>query len=312
MSSIQNPLLNITPDIVNNIRKIYNLDDPKRLNEAIKILEHWIQKQPHIVKKDFDKRFLETALITCKGSVEKAKKQIDTLCTMKTMVPKFFVPYNLKTELPTALEKVWHIPLPKLTEDYCRIVWIKSFSNDFTPDDLLQFFQYSIILSEYIRAHDYVNGFVIIVDYRDWNMFKLITRMTTPDVQPFINVLIKGYGGRLKSLHIITESKAVELLVATVRQMISEKLGNRIQVHKTIEDLHEVVNKDLLPEEFGGKQKSCEKIHAELVDELSSEKHIEYLKVMSKACTDETKRNTGKFNEEYMGMPGSFRNLTVD
>lgn len=64
----------------------------------------------------------------------------------------------------------------------------------------------------------------------------------------------------MKSLHIITESKAVELLVATVRQMISEKLGNRIQVHKTIEDLHEVVNKDLLPEEFGGKQKSCEKI----------------------------------------------------
>lgn len=55
MSSIQNPLLNITPDIVNSIRKIYNLDDPKRLNEAIKILEHWIQKQPHIVKKDFGK-----------------------------------------------------------------------------------------------------------------------------------------------------------------------------------------------------------------------------------------------------------------
>ncbi|KAH9636996.1 hypothetical protein HF086_016278 [Spodoptera exigua] len=259
-----------------------------------------------------EKRFLESALITCKGSVEKAKRQIDLLCTMKTMVPRFFARHNLKTELQPALEKVWHIPLPQLTEDYCRIVWIKSFTNDFSSDDILQFFQYTIVLAEYARANDYVNGYILIVDYRDWNMFKLITRMTTPDVQPFINVLTKGYGGRLKNVHIISDSKAVEVLVATVKQLISEKLGKRIQVHKNLEELHKVVPKDLLPEEFGGKQKSCEKIQAEIVDELASDRHIQYLKVMSKACTDESKRNTGKFNEEYMGMPGSFRNLTVD
>ncbi|CAH1640957.1 unnamed protein product [Spodoptera littoralis] len=312
MASTQSNLLNITPEVVHTIRKIYNLDDPKRLDEAIKILDDWIRKQPHIIKKDFDKRFLETAILTCKGSVEKAKKQIDTLCTMKTLVPKFFTAYSLKKELKPVLSKVWHIPLPQMTEDYCRVIWIKPQCDDFTPEELLQFFQYTTIVVEYIRAHDYVDGFIIILDYHDWNMLKLIARMTTPDVQPFINTLIKGYGGRLKNIHLITESKAVEILLATVKKLLSEKLGKRIQVHKTLEDFYKVFPRHLLPEEYGGKQNSCEKLQAALLEELSSDKHIEYLKIMSKACTDESKRPTAKFNEEYMGMPGSFRNLKVD
>ncbi|CAH0696572.1 unnamed protein product [Spodoptera exigua] len=312
MDSVESSLLNVTPAVIHNVRKLYGLDDQRRLDEAIKILEDWIEKQPHIVKKDFAKRFLETAIITCKGSIEKAKKQIDFLCTMKTMVPKFFEKHNLKSDLKTILEKIWVIPLPQMSDDYYRLILIKTFDDELSLELIQQYFQYILILAEYIRAHDYVQGFTIIIDYRDVNMFNLITRLTTPDVQPFLNVLIKGYGGRFNSLHIITESKAVEILVSTVKQLISEKLGKRIQVHKNLEELYEVVPKDLLPEEYGGKLKSYYKMQAELVEELSSEKHIEYLKIMSKACTDESKRNTEKFNEEYMGMPGTFRNLTVD
>lgn len=50
----------------------------------------------------------------------------------------------------------------------------------------------------------------------------------------------------------------------------------------------------------------------EWVDELSGEEHVEYMKMMNKACTNEKLRRRDKFNQEYMGMPGSFRNLSVD
>ncbi|CAH1640958.1 unnamed protein product [Spodoptera littoralis] len=312
MGSIENPLLNTTPVIINDIRKLYGLDDPKRLNETIKILEDWVQKQPHLIKKDFSQRFYETAIVTCKGSVERVKKQIDLLCTMKTMVPKFFSRYNVKVELQAILKKVWIIPLPHMSDDYYRLVLFKTFNNDLTPEELLQFFQYILILADYIRNNDYVHGYILIIDYRDLNLFNLITRLTSPDVQPFLNILVKGYGGRMKNLHFITDSKAIEILVSTVKQLLSEKVGQRIQVHKTLEDLYEIVPRDVLPEEYGGKQKSYYKMQAEWVDELSSKKHVEHLKMMYKAGTDESKRHTEKFNEEYMGMPGSFRNLTVD
>lgn len=51
----ENRLLKLPPDAIENIRKIHNLDKSERLEEAIKILEEWILKQDHIIKKDFSK-----------------------------------------------------------------------------------------------------------------------------------------------------------------------------------------------------------------------------------------------------------------
>lgn len=36
------------------------------------------------------------------------------------------------------------------------------------------------------------------------------------------------------------------------------------------------------------------------------------VKEADKLVSDEQRRSSAKFNEEYMGMPGSFRKLTVD
>ena len=54
-SKPQNRLLEVPPGAIESIRKIYNLDQPGRLEEAINILEEWILKQDHILKKDFSK-----------------------------------------------------------------------------------------------------------------------------------------------------------------------------------------------------------------------------------------------------------------
>ncbi|KOB56443.1 putative CRAL/TRIO domain-containing protein, partial [Operophtera brumata] len=43
--------------------------------------------------------YLEKTLIGCKGSVEKAKTQIDKLCTLKTLLPKFFIGGDVKKNL---------------------------------------------------------------------------------------------------------------------------------------------------------------------------------------------------------------------
>lgn len=46
--------------------------------------------------------------------------------------------------------------------------------------------------------------------------------------------------------------------------------------------------------------------------EWSSDNHIEKIKFMETAATDESARLGCKFNEEYSGMPGSFKTLFVD
>lgn len=48
------------------------------------------------------------------------------------------------------------------------------------------------------------------------------------------------------------------------------------------------------------------------VDILSSDEFQKYFQEMKEATTDEKYRDTDKWNEEYMGMPGTFRTLNLD
>ena len=59
----------------------------------------------------------------------------------------------------------------------------------------------------------------------------------------------------------ITESKSIEMLINTFKQFVSEKIGNRMYVQRTVEDLHKVIPRELLPSDYGGDQKSVDSLH---------------------------------------------------
>lgn len=50
----------------------------------------------------------------------------------------------------------------------------------------------------------------------------------------------------------------------------------------------------------------------QFVDMVSREDFQDYLKTMNAAGTDESYRPTDKFNEQCLGLPGTFRSLKVD
>ena len=68
----------------------------------------------------------------------------------------------------------------------------------------------------------------------------------------------EGYGLRIKQIHIITESKMVDALITFLKQVMSSKLGGRIHSHKTLDTFYEFIPKDILPEEYGGKERSLQ------------------------------------------------------
>ena len=90
------------------------------------------------------------------------------------------------------------------------------------------------------------------------------------------------------------------------------KVANRVHVHDTYEDLHKHIPKEILPKDFGGDEMSCDKLNELWKETLKSEESQKIIRDTEKLVSDETKRHESKFNEEYMGMPGSFRRLTVD
>ncbi|KAJ0173150.1 hypothetical protein K1T71_011326 [Dendrolimus kikuchii] len=312
MESLPNtPLLEFPPNTLMDVRKLFGLGKPGEMADAVNILYQWVQQQNHFMKKDFSKEYLERTIIMCKGSIEKAKKRLDKLCTMKTFVSKYFTYSNINEELTTLLSSGWFTILPKLTKDFYRVILIKSRNTNYTASQFVELLYIFVIVVEYINAHDYCAGFILLFDYRDVNVVEAISKIDLHEVQQFIPIMMEGYSARVKSIAWITDSKLIQGFIKALKSLLSEKIGKRVHVFD-LESVCNLCEKDILPMEYGGKEKSIEELYDNLLKVLSSKEHVEYVKEMHKAKTDETKRAVHVFNEQYMGIAGTFRRLNVD
>ncbi|KAJ0176315.1 hypothetical protein K1T71_008489 [Dendrolimus kikuchii] len=304
-----NPVLQFNVDTMEEIRKLYDLDNPARLEEALQILEDWIEKQNHFTEKKFDKAYLERVLIVAKGSVERAKSLMDNMCTFRTLLPKYFIASNLREELNSIL---WAVPLPKMTKDHDRVYVVKVNTVDIQPQDFITYCRWNIITCEYLKLHDYIRGIILIQDSRDIKLLDLIMKLSLTELQEIMTIILKGFGASLKQIHFINDTKLLDYILLLGKQFVSNKLLSRIKYHANAEALLEYIDPSILPVELGGTERSLNTIRDEWIDVLSSEDHIKYMRTMNEARTDETQRLEESFNSLHMGTPGSFRNLVVD
>ncbi|XP_045770026.1 uncharacterized protein LOC123870699 [Maniola jurtina] len=305
-------ILQIRPDTIQSIQKMYNLDKPGSLKEAKRIMNEWIQKQPHFNKKDFGDSYLELSIILNKGSIERAKSQLDKMCTIRTLMPDFFGKFNCKTDFEQLHEVAYSLFLPKITDDHYRIFVSKFSDVDWESPQAIYFFRHVAIMIEYVKVHDYMGGAIVILDFSEANVMNFLKKLSPVLVRQAMTIFMEGYGMRIKGIHIISESKFVEGFVMLLKQAVSAKVGNRINVYRSVKDLHDFIPKAILPEEYGGEERSLKTLLEESLDALSSEEHLSYLEEMNKATTNESCRPKDQFVEQYGGMPGTFRFLSVD
>ncbi|OWR55139.1 CRAL/TRIO domain-containing protein [Danaus plexippus plexippus] len=301
------PILQHNADALQYIRRQYNLDLPERIQESVNILSDWINKQDHLVKKNYGSDYLERILINCKGSVEKAKMKLDKLCSLRTALPIYFEPFDRKHP---AVNKIVDGFLPKMTPDHCRVFLLR---NNIQKFDfvLLDFYRALIAKVEYLQTHDYNNGIIVIFDYRGLNILDFMKIFNITEIEDNTNIITEGYGMRIKSIHIITSSNLIDMVVSIIKQGMSEKLGKRINVHKSLDSIYNFVPKDIMPEDYGGSEKTLQQLHENLLNELTSYKFKNHLTDMRNACTNEIVRRENIQNQ-YLGIPGSFRKLAVD
>ncbi|XP_023947369.2 alpha-tocopherol transfer protein-like [Bicyclus anynana] len=304
-----NPILEYNPDTLFFIRKQYDLDKLERIEEAITILKDWLQKQDHIVKKNYSSNYLERVIILSKGSVERAKAKLDKIATFRTLLPQYFEPIdNLKKTLLNDL--ITGIP-SKLTPDHYRVV-ITDHKIKQADSGLMDFYRYLIMVAEYIQCNDYLNGVEVILDYRNSNLLEIIKALNLVEIQQIFSIIMEGYGMRIKGIHFITTSKAIDTVVYLFKSALNKKVAERIHVHNNVDTLHKHIPKDILPSDYGGQAKSLLELSHDLKAELNSENYLKHYKEMQKACTNENYRRDDKFNEQCVGIPGSFRQLSVD
>lgn len=53
-----------------------------------------------------------------------------------------------------------------------------------------------------------------------------------------------------------------------MKQAVSEKLGNRIQVLKNVNAIYEHIPKEILPKDYGGNEKNLSELHGKAKEEV--------------------------------------------
>ncbi|KAJ8711043.1 hypothetical protein PYW07_008285 [Mythimna separata] len=310
----ENKLIKFGPEVVEEIRKEYNFDNEANREQAITIINEWIKSQEHLIKKDYSKPYIEKSIITSKGSLERAKKQIDKICTFRTLMPKYFQVTNIfESDIARVLNNGLFALVPTLTQEYHRVIIIKvNPSADVKQNDYVLLFKLFVVVAEYLKNTDFCRGFTLICDMYDSSTADVLSKLNLVELQQFIPIITEGYGTKIKGIIFLTGSKFIDGFVKIVKPFFSAKISSRIHVATSVEALKEFVQVDILPEEYGGKEQSIEILHDNLIKTISSESHQSLMKEMNRARTDESKRKVDKFNEQYMGMPGTFRTLSLD
>ncbi|XP_023947361.2 uncharacterized protein LOC112052492 [Bicyclus anynana] len=299
------------PDTLEYLKKQYDLDTTERLEEALVILQDWLHKQPHIARKNYSKEYLERIMILSKGSIERAKMKLDSIATYRTLLPQFFEPLPEPAKL-VIFEEFNVSFLPKLTKDHYRVFWIKNFTKQYDASALMDFFRFFVMLCEYLLRYDYCNGYVAVLDYRETNIFELLKTLNVVNMHQLLKITMDGFGMRIKGIHYLSTSKAIDTLISLFKQVLSAKVAERIQVHKDVDDLYKFIPKEIMPADYGGLEKSTYQLCCDLKSTIGSEENLKYFKEMQNARTNENYRCGDQFNDKYLGMPGSFRKLNVD
>ncbi|KAG6448145.1 alpha-tocopherol transfer protein-like [Manduca sexta] len=305
-------LVQLNPDSVKYIRKLYGFEDEKKLEEAIDILDAWIKKQNHFTKKDFPRKYLESTILANKGSIERSKSKLDKLCTLRAILGFFFKFSNIRTDFSNFFKATTLIPLPKLTDKHYRVILLRNQNNEyFDKTPFTDYYKFMLIYCEYLLMHDYSDGMMFLIDYTDTNVMKVMNQLNITEFKQFSTLITEGYGTRIKGVHIITTSKTIEMLLNIVKPVFSQKIANRFSVHSSLDTLQEIIPKNVLPVEYGGTERSYKEIKDSWIELLSSKESMEYLKASREATVNEAYRLKSDYNE-HLGLAGTFRTLSID
>lgn len=134
---------------------------------------------------------------------------------------------------------------------------------------------------------------------------------------------------RHKEIHGLKVHTSLKFAVDFALSQMSEKMRKRVYLHKKVEDVKSMIDKNLLPTEYGGKVPMSEMVESfkkELAEKrdllLSHDEMLVKLDLYPQAIRDGSVRSLKKtidtfedsidIKKESFGVQGSFRKLEID
>ncbi|XP_018909282.2 alpha-tocopherol transfer protein-like [Bemisia tabaci] len=276
----------------------------ERIREDVQHLKDWISKEPHLPNIK-DEKWLRTYLHTNKYSLEKTKRKLENLYTLRTRLP-----HILKKRDPTDPEVsqgkkgIVTFVSDKVTKTGGTMYYVKF--GDPSLLNVVDFTKRVFMIADALHLeHPNLNYFEAFVDC-DGLQAQHILKLSL-GAGLMAEIFNKAYSERVRAIHLINAPSSMHLVVDMLRRYFPEKIGERIQAHRqSCVSFGEEVDTDVLCCDFGGKGSSL----TQLEEYTLLEKHREWFIQQDDLCADESlwRKNDDQVEE----LRGSFRKLEVD
>ncbi|XP_072394631.1 retinol-binding protein pinta-like [Diabrotica undecimpunctata] len=291
----------------NKIRKVWEKTESDVIKD-IQIIKEWLKTQKHLPEIPTD-NMIEFFLVNCKFSIEKTKQTLDMYYTVPNLVSDLYKNINPCTsDVDIAYETANFVCVPVLTPSLHRLTIVQY--KDSENGDVRKMSAHGLKNLYEIRIHEDLSmGEIYIVDCTHIK-FSVVAKITPLFLKQVAFVLERVHSLRTHSIHFIYAPSYYHHTINLFKSVLKKKLSDRVYSHKSLDELLEYLPLDVLPSDFGGKQKSCDELA-----ELWKNKMFEYKDRFDKLETmqvNEALRPEKLQNDELLGYYGNFKKIDTD
>uniref|UniRef100_A0A146LGG1 Alpha-tocopherol transfer protein n=1 Tax=Lygus hesperus TaxID=30085 RepID=A0A146LGG1_LYGHE len=283
----------------------------EQLEKDLELLKTWLREQRHLPKTRLleTDAFLQHFLVGCKGSLENAKKKLDSYYTLRGVSPVLQGRDNIEMLKRVArTQYLWVSPKPLPDGTMIYMLGARDANVDlYDPEATLR---RALLSCEFLmRRSGIIRGKQVLIDATGFSAGHAL-RTPPTNLRLIATFMREAYPIRVKKFIIFNAAPYVDSMINTfVRPFLTEKLQERLIVTK--ENIDKVFPyMDELPSTYGGKQGEI----FELAEHW--EKAMEtwdYLPNLEEVVDESARPATDKDRlNPYFGLHGSIKALVID
>ncbi|XP_018561548.1 alpha-tocopherol transfer protein-like isoform X1 [Anoplophora glabripennis] len=273
-------------------------------------LKVWLKTQPHLPQVLNDRQ-IESFLILGKCNTEKVKSKIDMYFTLRARFPDVFNNWHpLSERIKQAQRYVCFVPMPKLNKDLNRVFIMKIKPTDNPMDiDAYACFAYLMNVVEIRFLEDMCSGHIIIFDLENVKIGHVV-KMTPMFIKTIFIIAERSLTTRAVAVHLVNAPSSIDQTLFIAKTIIKPKLAERIIVHKGTDTAVTSLDKDVLPSDYGGNEKSLDDLEARFLKKF--EEYKDFFDQREHWKVDEDLRPEKYDEDGFFGCYGNFKQLQVD
>ncbi|XP_018400044.1 PREDICTED: alpha-tocopherol transfer protein-like [Cyphomyrmex costatus] len=291
--------------------------DPEMRKQDIRALREWLSKQSHLPN-HIDDNKLERFLFNCKNSIERCKLILERYYTVRTSLPEFFAARDPSSQdIRGSYNITDYFTLPSLTEEGYRATIFRLRDTDMEKFSFQAIVKRVLMILDARLMEEFCLSNIMIIDLQGFSMAHFAKFTPTQSIVRRAMLAVQdSMPFRLSRIYFLHAPSFVTSLINVFYPLLKEKLTQKFHIFNGgPEELYAYINKDVLPNEWGGKAGTFKELNDAWQEKIEKNREW-FLRDEKLSRTNENARllklKSSCLVMDIEGIQGSFRKLNID